>query len=46
MAQELNTKPIFGKMLRQNENVPRHEVSFGKYNFIKLAIEGLFLYEA
>jgi hypothetical protein len=27
--------------LRQNENVLRHEVSFGKYSFIKLAIEGI-----
>jgi hypothetical protein len=29
------------QMLRQNENVLRHEVSFGKYNFIRLAIEGI-----
>jgi hypothetical protein len=28
-------------MLRQNENVVRHELSFGKYNFIRLAIEGI-----
>ena len=34
------------QMLRQNENVLRHEVSFGKYSFIKLALEGLFLYES
>jgi hypothetical protein len=33
-------------MLRQNENVLRHEVSLGKYSFIRLALEGLFLYEA
>jgi hypothetical protein len=29
------------QMLRQNENVLRHEVSFGKYSFIILAIEGI-----
>jgi 5-bromo-4-chloroindolyl phosphate hydrolysis protein len=29
------------QMLRQNENVLRHEVSFGKYSFIRLAIEGI-----
>jgi hypothetical protein len=35
------------QMLRQNENVLRHEVSFGKYSFIRLAIKrGLFLFEA
>jgi hypothetical protein len=34
------------QMLRQNENVLRHEVSLGKYSFIRLALEGLFLYEA
>jgi hypothetical protein len=35
------------QMLRQNENVLRHEVSFGKYSFIRLAIRrDLFLYEA
>jgi hypothetical protein len=34
------------QMLRQNENMLRHEVSFGKYSFIRLALEGLFLYEA
>jgi hypothetical protein len=28
------------QMLHQNENVMRHEVSFGKYSFIRLAIEG------
>jgi hypothetical protein len=28
-------------MLHQNENVLRHEVSFRKYRFIKLAIEGI-----
>jgi hypothetical protein len=33
-------------MLRQNENVLRHEVSFWRYNFFRLALEGLFLYEA
>jgi hypothetical protein len=33
-------------MLRRNENVLRHEVSFGKCSFIRLALEGLFLYEA
>jgi hypothetical protein len=26
------------QMLRQTENVLRHEVSFGKYSFIRLAI--------
>jgi hypothetical protein len=36
----------FRQMLRQNENVLRHEVSFEKYSFIRLALEGLFLYEA
>jgi hypothetical protein len=30
----------------QNENVLKHEVSFRRYNFIRLAIEGLFLHEA
>ena len=34
------------QMLCQNEDVLRHEVSFGKYSFIRLALEGLFLYEA
>jgi hypothetical protein len=34
------------QMLRQNENMLRHEVSFGKYSFIKFALEGLFVYEA
>jgi hypothetical protein len=34
------------QMLRQNENVLRYEVSFEKYSFIRLALEGLFLYEA
>jgi hypothetical protein len=35
------------QMLRQNENVLRHEVSFGKYSFIRLVIRrDLFLYEA
>jgi hypothetical protein len=34
------------QMLRQNENVMRHEVSFGKYSFIRLALEGFFLYKA
>jgi hypothetical protein len=29
------------QMLRQNENVLKHEVSFGKYSFIRLAIEGI-----
>jgi hypothetical protein len=29
------------QMLRQNENVVRHEVSFGKYSLIRLAIEGV-----
>jgi hypothetical protein len=29
------------QMLRQNENVLRHEVSFRKFNFIRLAIEGI-----
>jgi hypothetical protein len=28
-------------MLRQTENVLRHEVSFGKYRFIRLAIKGI-----
>jgi hypothetical protein len=35
------------QMLRQIENVLRHEVSFGKYSFISLVIRrDLFLYEA
>jgi hypothetical protein len=34
------------QMRRQNENVLRYEVSFEKYSFIRLALEGLFLYEA
>jgi hypothetical protein len=42
------------KMLRPNENVLRHEVSFGKYNFISLGTrrdlslqsKDIFLYEA
>jgi hypothetical protein len=35
------------QMLRQNENVLRHEVSFGKYSFINLVTRrDLFLYEA
>ena len=35
------------QMLRQNENVLRHEVSFGKYNFIGLVTkEGIPLCEA
>ena len=35
------------QMLRQNENVLRHEVRFGKYNFISLVTRmDLFLYEA
>jgi hypothetical protein len=29
------------QMLCQNEDVLRHEVSFGKYSFIRLAIEGV-----
>jgi hypothetical protein len=29
------------QMLRQNENVLRHDVSFGKYGSIRLAIEGI-----
>jgi hypothetical protein len=29
------------QMLRQNENVLRHEVSFRKYSFIRLIIEGI-----
>jgi hypothetical protein len=29
------------QMLCQNENVLRHEVSFGKYSFIRFAIEGV-----
>jgi hypothetical protein len=33
-------------MLRQIENVLRHEVSFGKYSFTSLVIRDLFLYEA
>jgi hypothetical protein len=34
-------------MLRQTKNVLRHEVSFEKYSFIRLAIRrDLFLYEA
>jgi hypothetical protein len=35
------------QMLRQNENMLRHEVSFGKYSFISLVTRrDLFLYEA
>jgi hypothetical protein len=35
------------QMLHQNENVLRHEVSFGKYSFISFVIRrDLFLYEA
>jgi hypothetical protein len=30
--------------LRENENVLRHEVSFEKYSFIRLAIEGIFFF--
>jgi hypothetical protein len=34
-------------MLRQNENMLRHEVSFGKYSFISLVTRrDLYLYEA
>jgi hypothetical protein len=29
------------QILCQNENVLRHEVNFGKYSFIRLAMEGL-----
>jgi hypothetical protein len=29
------------QMLHQNENVLRHKVSFGKYSFIRLVIEGI-----
>jgi hypothetical protein len=32
------------QMLRQNENVLRHEVSFGKYSFIRLAIKGIIFF--
>jgi hypothetical protein len=36
-----------GQMLRQNENVLRHEVRFKKYSFISLVTRmDLFLYEA
>jgi hypothetical protein len=31
----------FQQMLRQSKNVLRHEVSFGKYSFIRPAIEGI-----
>jgi hypothetical protein len=31
------------QMLCENENVLRHEVSFRKYSFIRLAIEGISL---
>jgi hypothetical protein len=35
------------RMLRKNENVVRHEVSFGKYSFINLVTkEGIYFYEA
>jgi hypothetical protein len=34
------------QMLRQNKKVLRHEVSFGKYNFISLVTKGIFIYEA
>jgi hypothetical protein len=29
------------QMLHQNENLLRHEVSFGKYSFIRFSIEGI-----
>jgi hypothetical protein len=35
------------RMLHKNENVLRHEVSFGKYSFISLVTkEGIYFYEA
>jgi hypothetical protein len=35
------------RMLRKNENVLRHEVSFGKYNFISLVTkDGILFCEA
>jgi hypothetical protein len=35
------------QMLRKNENVLRHEVSFGKYSFVSLVTkEGIYFYEA
>jgi hypothetical protein len=35
------------RMLRKNENVLRHKVSFGKYSFISLVTkEGIYFYEA
>jgi hypothetical protein len=35
------------QMLRKNENVLRHEVSFGEYSFISLATkEGILFYKA
>jgi hypothetical protein len=45
-AQESSTKPIFGKCFVKLK-MCSHEVSFGKYSFIRLAIRrDLFLYEA
>jgi hypothetical protein len=41
MAQKIEYEANLRQMFRQNENVLRHEVSFGKYSFIKLAIEGI-----
>jgi hypothetical protein len=38
---KLNTKQIVGKCFIKMKNVLRHEVSFGKYIFIRLAIEGI-----
>jgi hypothetical protein len=43
---EIEYEANLRQMLRQNENVMRHKVSSGKYRFIRLAKEGLFLYEA
>jgi hypothetical protein len=38
---KIEYKAKLRQMLCQNENVLRHEVSFGKYSFIRLAIEGV-----
>jgi hypothetical protein len=42
---KIEYKANLRQMLRQNENVLRYKGSFGKYSFIRLALEGLFLYE-
>ena len=42
----IKNSSLYQNVIRQNENVMKHEVSFERYSFIRLAIEGLFLYEA